>query len=74
MSNLWIGRDGDGRLHIFGREPSLRATEERWVVACLHCKFQEDGYCDRYSLCGDPLPTDMYPELQPCECKELKTM
>lgn len=74
VSNLWIGRDGDGRLHIFGRKPSLHTTEERWVIACLHCALQEEGYCARYSLCGDPLPMDMYPELQPCECKELKTV
>lgn len=62
-TTLWIARDGNGQLHVFGRKPSLRASKEKWVIACLHCKLQEEGFCARYSICGKPLPIDMYPEV-----------
>ena len=62
-TTLWIARDGNSQLHVFGRKPSLRATEERWVAACLHCLLLEGSYCGRNSVCGEPLPIEMYPEV-----------
>lgn len=74
MSNLWIGRDGDGRLYLFGQKPYLHPVNQNWGVVCRHCGHMENGFCELGSVCIHSLPKDMYPELQPCECKELKTM